>query len=81
MRLPSPNRLKDPEVREYLTQLVQALERQYSKHPEKPFTVNRIKAYDVTKQYVLSCGSVGITDAGRVLGTLLIDLQESGVLP
>ena len=81
MRLPTPDNIKDQELKIYLTQLVQSLERALSKRPETPFHKDRIKVYDVTKQYTLSCASVGVTDVGRVMGTFLIQLQESGVIP
>lgn len=82
VRLPvPPEAIEDPRVKEYLRQLIQALERQFLKHPEKPYMKDRIKVYDVTKQYTLSCASVGTNDVGQVLGTYLISLQEAGVLP
>lgn len=81
MRLPSPDRVKDPEVREYLSQLVKALERQFSKHPEKPFTKDRIKVTGVTKQYAFDCTAGTLADVRQVLGTFLVEAQETGVLP
>jgi hypothetical protein len=81
MRLPSPDRLKDPEVREYMRQLVQAIERQFAKHPEKPFTKDRVKITGVTKQYAFDCTAGTLADVRQVLGTLIVDIQDAGVLP
>lgn len=83
VRLPTPDRknLKDKgmdELVEYLHNLIQALERALEKLPETPFTKNRIKVTNLTKQYTLDASAGTAADVRAVLATLLVDLQESG---
>ena len=83
IRLPTPDRrkLKDKDLDElvdYLHNLIQALERALEKLPETPFTKNRIKVSNLTKQYTLDASTGSAADVRAVLGTLLADLQESG---
>lgn len=80
-RLPSPDRIKDDDTKAYLRELVQSIERQHSKFAMKPFTKDRIKVTNVSAQYVLDNTSVGLVDVAKVLGTFLLQLQESGVMP
>lgn len=83
IRLPTPDRrkLKDKDLEElvdYLHNLIQALERALEKLPETPFTKDRIKVTNLTKQYTLDAAAGSAADVRAVLGTLLVDLQESG---
>lgn len=78
VRLPSPDNIQDQALREYLSQLVQALERVIEKLPETPFTRDRIKVSGLTKQYALDSAAGTLGDVRSVLGTLLRDLQDSG---
>ena len=83
IRLPTPDRrkLKDKDLEElvdYLHNLIQALERALEKLPETPFTKDRIKVTGITKQYTLDAAAGTLADVRAVLGTLLVDLQESG---
>lgn len=80
-RLPTPDKIKDQETKEYLTQLVQSIERQFKKFPEKPFHKDRIKIIGNTKQYAFDCTVGTLADTRQVLGTLIVQLQESGELP
>ena len=80
VRLPQPNssKLQDKELFEYINQLVQALERAFEKLPEQPFTQGRINVTNLTKLKSLDATSGTLADVRQVLGTLLVELQESG---
>ena len=81
IRLPTPPpTITDPEVLTYFRQLVQALERALERVPEAPFTKDRIKVTNLTKQYTLDSSAGTLGDVRSVLGTLLQDLQVSGKL-
>ena len=81
IRLPQPPsdiQKTDPEVYRYLTVLVQALERAIERLPEQPFTKDRIIVSNLTKQTTLDAAAGTAADVRAVLGTLLVQLQESG---
>ena len=78
VRLPSPSRLKDKELRDYLSQLVQALERTVEKLPETPFTKNRIVITNVSAGYVLDSSGAGLAELRAAFTALVRDLQASG---
>jgi len=81
IRLPQPPndlRKTDPEVFAYLTVLVQALERAIERLPEQPFTKDRITVTALSKQTSLDATAGTLADVRSVLGTLLVQLQESG---
>jgi len=78
IRLPSPTEIKDQDLRNYVSKLVQALERALAKLPETPFTKDRIVVTNLTKQYTLDATAGTLGDVRFVLGTLLRDLQDSG---
>ena len=81
IRLPQPPsdiQRTDPEVYRYLTVLVQALERAIERLPEQPFTRDRIAVTNLTKQTTLDAAAGTAADVRAVLGTLLVQLQESG---
>jgi len=82
VRLPTPDeKLKDPkEIVKYLRQLIQALEHEFGRAAETPFTKDRIKVTGLTKQYTLDSAAGTLGDTRSVLGTLLQDLQTSGKL-
>jgi hypothetical protein len=81
IRLPSPPdkiKIKDKETFEYFTQLVQAIERLVERLPEQPFTKDRIVVSNLTKQTTLDASAGTLADVRSVLGTILVQLQESG---
>lgn len=81
VRLPQPGdkvRKKNDEVFEYLTQLVKALEGIIERLPEQPFTRDRIVVTNNTKTYALDATAATLDETRKVLGTLLVQLQESG---
>jgi len=78
VRLPSPNNIQDQALREYLSQLVQALERAIEKLPETPFTRDAIKITGLTKTYSLDASAATLSDTRLVLGTLIQLLRDSG---
>jgi hypothetical protein len=81
IRLPQPPsdiQKTDPEVYRYLTVLVQALERAIERLPEQPFTKDRIVVSNLTKQTTLDAAAGTAADVRAVLGTILVQLQESG---
>jgi hypothetical protein len=83
IRLPQPPsevQKTDPEVYRYLTVLVQALERAIERLPEQPFTKDRIIVTALSKQTSLDATAGTLADVRSVLGTLLVQLQESGKL-
>jgi hypothetical protein len=83
IRLPQPPsdiQRTDPEVYRYLTVLVQALERAIERLPEQPFTKDRIIVTALSKQTSLDATAGTLADVRSVLGTLLVQLQESGKL-
>lgn len=83
IRLPQPPsdiQKTDPEVYRYLTVLVQALERAIERLPEQPFTKDRIAVTNLSEQTSLDAAAGTLGDVRSVLGTLLVQLQESGKL-
>lgn len=81
IRLPQPPqalRESNKEAYDYLTVLVQALERAIERLPEQPFTKDRITVTALAKQTSLDATAGTLADVRSVLGTLLVQLQESG---
>ena len=81
VRLPSPDRIEDPELRIYLSQLVQGLERALERLPETPFMSGQIKIQNLTEQYTLDASTGTLGDVRSVLGTIVNRLREAGILP
>jgi hypothetical protein len=83
IRLPQPPqalRESNKDAYDYLTVLVQALERAIERLPEQPFTKDRITVTALSKQTSLDATAGTLADVRSVLGTLLVQLQESGKL-
>lgn len=78
VRLPSPNKIKDPDIRDYFNQLNQALERAFEKLPETPFTKDRIVITNVSAGYTLDSSSGTLAEVRAALTALIRDLQISG---
>jgi hypothetical protein len=81
IRLPQPPqalRESNKDAYDYLTVLVQALERAIERLPEQPFTRDRITVSNLTKQTTLDAAAGTAADVRAVLGTILVQLQESG---
>lgn len=78
IRLPNPPNLEDKKLQEYLERLVKALENAFEKAPDTPFTRDRIKVTNLTKQFTFDATSGTLNDTRMVLGTILHQLQEAG---
>jgi len=80
VRLPSPNRIKDPDIKDYLNQLVQGLERAFDKVGELPRTKNRIVITNVSVSagYTFNSSAATLDEVRQVLTALIRDLQISG---
>lgn len=78
VRLPSPNRIKDLEIREYFNQLNQALERAFEKVGELPRTKDRIVITNVSAGYSFDSSGATLAEVRQVLTSLIRDLQASG---
>jgi len=84
VRLPQPNKKfekKNDEVYDYLIQLVRAIEGVLERMPEQPFAKERIVVTNNTPTYALDPTTATLDETRKVLGTLLVQLQESGKLP
>lgn len=81
VRLPSPTEIKDPTTQVYLSKLVQALERALERLPETPFMKDRIKVTNVSTGYDFDSSGATLAETRAALTSLLVKLQESGVLP
>jgi hypothetical protein len=81
IRLPSPDRISDPELKAYLHQLVQALERALERLPETPFMKDRIVVSNVSVGYTFDSSGATLAETRAALTSLITKLQENGVLP
>lgn len=81
IRLPSPTRIDDQNLKNYLSELVQALERALETVPDTPFMGAKINVTNLTEQYDLDAGAGTLGDVRSVLGTIINRLREKGVVP
>jgi hypothetical protein len=77
-RLPSPPKLQDPVLQEYLTRLVQALEKEHKVISTRAMTKDRIKVTGNTDAYTFDASAATLAELRNVVATLLTQLQRSG---
>lgn len=78
VRLPSPNKIKDPDLKDYLNQLNQSLERAFGKLGELPRTKDKIVITNVSAGYTFDSSGATLAQVRQVLTALIRDLQASG---
>lgn len=77
-RLPSPPKLDDPALHDYLVRLVQAIEHEIKLTTKRAMTKDRIKVTNNTPTYAFDASADTLATTRLVLATFLEQLQRSG---
>ncbi len=79
VRYPETSRITDPELRNFLTELIRALEDRDQNIPNLPLSKNEVTVSVVGSTYNLSASST-LPETVEFLGTLALKMKESGIL-